>query len=63
VVQWLRPVRSGPTTSKSPQADGSKKVVQFKPPSSLPVLGAVRLPFMPEDPRIVDSTGALNCAR
>ncbi|SOE59640.1 dihydrolipoamide dehydrogenase [Burkholderia sp. D7] len=38
---------------------GGKKIVQFK--NSIIAAGsqAVKLPFMPEDPRVVDSTGAL----
>jgi hypothetical protein len=31
-------------------------------PSSRPAAQAVRLPFLPDDPRIVDSTGALAAA-
>src|SRR5471032_406670 len=39
--------------------EGGKKVVKFK--NSIIAAGsqAVKLPFMPEDPRVVDSTGAL----
>jgi dihydrolipoamide dehydrogenase len=41
------------------EGEGGKKVVQFK--NSIIAAGsqAVKLPFMPEDPRVVDSTGAL----
>jgi dihydrolipoamide dehydrogenase len=39
-------------------ADG-KRVVQFKQAIIAAGSNAVKLPFMPEDPRIVDSTGAL----
>ncbi|MBJ7313650.1 dihydrolipoyl dehydrogenase [Rugamonas sp. CCM 8940] len=39
--------------------DGSKKVVQFKQAIIAAGSSVVNLPFVPEDPRIVDSTGAL----
>ena len=38
---------------------GTKKVVAFKKAIISAGSQAVRLPFMPEDPRVVDSTGAL----
>ena len=38
---------------------GKKQVVQFKRAIIAAGSQAVRLPFMPEDPRVVDSTGAL----
>ena len=38
---------------------GEKKVVKFKHAIIAAGSQAVRLPFMPEDPRVVDSTGAL----
>jgi dihydrolipoamide dehydrogenase len=40
-------------------ADGSKKTVQFKQAVIAAGSAVVKLPFVPEDPRIVDSTGAL----
>jgi dihydrolipoamide dehydrogenase len=40
-------------------ADGTKKVVQFKKAIIAAGSSVVKLPFVPEDPRIVDSTGAL----
>jgi dihydrolipoamide dehydrogenase len=40
-------------------ADGSKKVVKFEQAIIAAGSQAVRLPFLPDDPRIVDSTGAL----
>ncbi|TFW11364.1 dihydrolipoyl dehydrogenase [Massilia arenosa] len=40
-------------------ADGGKKVVQFKQAIIAAGSAVVKLPFIPEDPRIVDSTGAL----
>jgi dihydrolipoamide dehydrogenase len=40
-------------------ADGSKKVVQFQKAIIAAGSAVVKLPFVPEDPRIVDSTGAL----
>ncbi len=39
--------------------DGSKKVVQFQKAIIAAGSSVVNLPFVPEDPRIVDSTGAL----
>ena len=40
-------------------ADGSKKVVAFQKAIIAAGSAVVNLPFVPEDPRIVDSTGAL----
>jgi dihydrolipoamide dehydrogenase len=40
-------------------ADGSKKVVAFKQAIIAAGSSVVNLPFVPQDPRIVDSTGAL----
>ncbi|HJV86757.1 MAG TPA: dihydrolipoyl dehydrogenase [Noviherbaspirillum sp.] len=40
-------------------ADGSKKTVQFKQAIIAAGSSVVKLPFVPEDSRIVDSTGAL----
>ena len=40
-------------------ADGSKKVVRFEKAIIATGSQAVKLPFMPNDPRVVDSTGAL----
>jgi dihydrolipoamide dehydrogenase len=40
-------------------ADGSKKTVQFKQAIIAAGSSVVNLPFVPQDPRIVDSTGAL----
>ncbi len=40
-------------------ADGGKQVVRFEQAIIAAGSQAVRLPFLPEDPRIVDSTGAL----
>ena len=39
--------------------DGSKKIVQFQKAIIAAGSSVVNLPFVPEDPRIVDSTGAL----
>ena len=47
------------TTGTSQEKTGSKKVVAFKKAIIAAGSQAVRLPFMPEDPRVVDSTGAL----
>ena len=46
---------SGPAQEKT----GAKKVIAFKNAIIAAGSQAVRLPFMPEDPRVVDSTGAL----
>jgi dihydrolipoamide dehydrogenase len=40
-------------------ADGSKKVIKFAKAIIAAGSAVVKLPFVPEDPRIVDSTGAL----
>ncbi|UOD31040.1 dihydrolipoyl dehydrogenase [Massilia violaceinigra] len=40
-------------------ADGSKKIVQFQKAIIAAGSAVVNLPFVPKDPRIVDSTGAL----
>src|SRR5690606_7646668 len=40
-------------------ADGSRKTVQFKQAIIAAGSSVVNLPFIPQDPRIVDSTGAL----
>ncbi len=50
------------TTGSSQDKTGSKKVVQFKNAIIAAGSQAVRLPFMPDDPRVVDSTGALALA-
>ena len=47
------------TTGSGQEKTGSKKVVQFKKAIIAAGSQAVRLPFMPQDPRVVDSTGAL----
>jgi dihydrolipoamide dehydrogenase len=47
------------TTGDGQQKTGSKKIVAFKKCIIAAGSQAVRLPFMPEDPRVVDSTGAL----
>ena len=47
------------TTGTSQDKTGSKKVIGFKNAIIAAGSQAVRLPFMPEDPRVVDSTGAL----
>ncbi|RKP50458.1 dihydrolipoyl dehydrogenase [Trinickia fusca] len=41
------------------QTDSGKKVIKFKHAIVAAGSQAVKLPFMPEDPRVVDSTGAL----
>ena len=50
------------TTGSGQDKTGSKKVVQFKNAIIAAGSQAVRLPFMPDDPRVVDSTGALELA-
>ncbi|MBB1074598.1 dihydrolipoyl dehydrogenase [Rhodoferax sp. 4810] len=47
------------TTGGGQDKTGSKKVVAFKNAIIAAGSQAVRLPFMPDDPRVVDSTGAL----
>ena len=47
------------TTGSGQEKTGSKKVVQFKNAIIAAGSQAVHLPFFPDDPRIVDSTGAL----
>ena len=47
------------TSGTAQEKTGSKKIVQFKNAIIAAGSQAVRLPFMPEDPRVVDSTGAL----
>jgi len=47
------------TTGKGQQKTGLKKVIAFKNCIIAAGSQAVRLPFMPDDPRVVDSTGAL----
>ncbi|HRB11315.1 MAG TPA: FAD-dependent oxidoreductase, partial [Ottowia sp.] len=47
------------TSGSGQDKTGSKRVVQFKRAIIAAGSQAVRLPFMPEDPRVVDSTGAL----
>jgi dihydrolipoamide dehydrogenase len=50
------------TTGSGQQKTGSKKVIAFKRAIIAAGSQAVRLPFMPDDPRVVDSTGALGLA-
>ncbi len=47
------------TTGTAQDKTGSKKVIAFKNAIIAAGRQAVRLPFMPEDPRVLDSTGAL----
>ena len=47
------------TTGPGQDKTGSRKVVAFKRCIIAAGSQAVRLPFMPDDPRVVDSTGAL----
>ncbi len=47
------------TTGSSQEKTGVKKTVAFKKCIIAAGSQAVRLPFMPDDPRVVDSTGAL----
>ena len=47
------------TTGTAQDKTGTKKVVAFKKCIIAAGSQAVRLPFMPDDPRVVDSTGAL----
>jgi len=47
------------TTGTAQDKTGKKQVVAFKKAIIAAGSSAVRLPFMPDDPRVVDSTGAL----
>jgi dihydrolipoamide dehydrogenase len=47
------------TTGSGQDKSGEKKAIRFKHCIIAAGSQAVRLPFMPEDPRVVDSTGAL----
>jgi hypothetical protein len=47
------------TAGTAQDKTGTKKVVAFKKCIIAAGSQAVRLPFMPDDPRVVDSTGAL----
>ncbi|MGL5001644.1 MAG: dihydrolipoyl dehydrogenase family protein, partial [Casimicrobium sp.] len=47
------------TTGAGQEKTGEKKVIKFQKCIIAAGSQAVRLPFMPEDPRVVDSTGAL----
>ena len=58
VVQGIGQFTS-PNHMEVTAADGSKKTVQFKQAIIAAGSSVVKLPFVPEDPRIVDSTGAL----
>ncbi|MDL2354691.1 MAG: dihydrolipoyl dehydrogenase [Pseudomonadota bacterium] len=49
----------GPNHIEVTAGDGSKKVIGFKKAIIAAGSSVVKLPFVPEDPRIVDSTGAL----
>jgi dihydrolipoamide dehydrogenase len=50
------------TTGDGQDKTGAKKVVRFEKAIIAAGSMAVRLPFVPDDPRIVDSTGALELA-
>ncbi len=50
------------TTGSGQDKTGATKVVQFKNAIIAAGSQAVRLPFMPNDPRVVDCTGALALA-
>ena len=49
----------GPNHIEVTAGDGSKKVIAFQKAIIAAGSSVVKLPFVPEDPRIVDSTGAL----
>ena len=51
------------TTGSGQEKTGSKKVVAFQRAIIAAGSQAVRLPFLPDDPRVVDSTGALALAK
>jgi dihydrolipoamide dehydrogenase len=48
------------TTGAAQEKSGEKKVIKFQKCIIAAGSQAVRLPFMPDDPRVVDSTGALS---
>ena len=48
------------TTGTSQKKTGKKQTIAFRNCIIAAGSQAVRLPFMPDDPRVVDSTGALN---
>ena len=55
---------STPTTSKSLLNNGGgRKVVKFDKAIIAAGSQAIKLPFIPDDPRVVDSTGAWSCDR
>ena len=47
------------TTGTGQERSGQKKVVKFQKAIIAAGSQAIKLPFMPDDPRVVDSTGAL----
>ena len=51
------------TTGKAQEKTGNSKVVGYKNCIIAAGSQAVHLPFMPDDPRVVDSTGALQLAK
>src|SRR5690554_3102310 len=50
------------TSGEGKDVSGEKKVVKFKQCIIAAGSQAIKLPFMPDDPRVVDSTGALELA-
>jgi dihydrolipoamide dehydrogenase len=50
------------TTGSGSETTGRKQVIRFRNAIIAAGSQAVRLPFMPQDPRVVDSTGALELA-
>jgi dihydrolipoamide dehydrogenase len=50
------------TTGQGTEGTGKKQVIRFRNAIIAAGSQAVRLPFMPQDPRVVDSTGALELA-
>jgi dihydrolipoamide dehydrogenase len=50
------------TTGTGAEVTGKKQVIRFKNAIIAAGSQAVQLPFMPKDPRVVDSTGALDLA-
>jgi dihydrolipoamide dehydrogenase len=50
---------AGPNRLEVAMSDGSKKIVQFRQAIIAAGSSVVKLPFVPDDARIVDSTGAL----
>ena len=58
-VRRSAPPAGGETTGTGQEKTGKKQTIRFKHGIIAAGSQAVQLPFMPDDPRVVDSTGAL----